>query len=1177
MKILRLDLLAFGPFTDTRLDLSAGCQGLHLIYGPNEAGKSSALRALRRLFYGIPERTSDDFTHAYNKLRIGAILRHSDGSELAVTRRKGRGETLRGSDERTVIPQEELNRYLDGVDQRLFETWFGIDHKELVQGGEEIGKGGGQLGQVLFAASAGISRLRNTQDQLRKDMNELFVPRGQNPKINATLRELERALAQSRAAQLSSDEWERHDHALRQAEHSKERLEADRQRLNREYKRLARIDSALPSLPKRQALLTRLAEYHDAPLLTEDFGERWRAALNGLRLAEHQAEQAQRELARLEAELSQRQPPAELLNQAPVIEQLQQRLGEYRKALADKPRLVAFLQKEEHQAHEILGDLGRSPDLSQAESLRLAPDEEVRIGNLGNQYQALIQSLDSSRQEVVKISQRIDQTRRELAALPTVPDTIELIWTLREAQREGDLEQRRDELRGNLRDLDARTAIDLRRLPLWSGTLEDLEQLAVPPPATIDRFDEEHDRLHHLSRQLDDRLGEVETRLRELAAEIDQLDQQGEVPSEHDLTHARQQRDSGWRLARRAWQEGIVGDAAEQDFIGSFPGSADLAAAYERSVERADQLADRLRREADRVARRAHLSADLRQHQEQRHRLERQRAENAEQLERLTRDWEDLWRRLFVTPLPPREMRGWLTQHAELRQQAQTQREQRQQLELIEQRIDALIEQTRGALEKLGETAPARASSLALLLTYGQERVEYFQQVKTSRIDLERVLAQLEQDERDAQRDAQRAEAALATWREQWGQALERLGLTPETTPAEVQAVLVEIQKFWQHYREADGLRRRLEGIDRDACRFREDVEELARHVALYKADLSAERLTEELQAALTQARAQAQEYTDLRRQHDRETERQRQALEDRAIHHAKLQALCQEAGCAVYEELPQAEQRAARRRQLDHDLRQLDEQLLLLSGGQPLAEFITEASQVDSDDLKEQLRHLDQRLRELHEEISKLDQTIGSARAELARMDGSACAAEEAEQAEHLLAQLHEDVSHYARLHLAATMLREGIERFRRKSEGAVLDRASALFAALTAGSFAGLRIEHDDNHEPVMLGVRPGGPETVPVTGMSDGSRDQLYLALRLASLEAYFHNHEPLPFIVDDVLLNFDNRRAEATLQALADLSRLTQVIFFTHHEHLIPLAEQALPSDVLFVHHLPGRKG
>ena len=82
MKIQRLELRAFGPFTDAALDLSGGSEGFHLIYGPNEAGKSSALRAVGHLLYGIPNNSADNFLHPYPKLRLGAVLAQRDGSRL---------------------------------------------------------------------------------------------------------------------------------------------------------------------------------------------------------------------------------------------------------------------------------------------------------------------------------------------------------------------------------------------------------------------------------------------------------------------------------------------------------------------------------------------------------------------------------------------------------------------------------------------------------------------------------------------------------------------------------------------------------------------------------------------------------------------------------------------------------------------------------------------------------------------------------------------------------------------------------------------------------------------------------------------------------------------------------------------------------------------------------------
>jgi uncharacterized protein YhaN len=122
-----------------------------------------------------------------------------------------------------------------------------------------------------------------------------------------------------------------------------------------------------------------------------------------------------------------------------------------------------------------------------------------------------------------------------------------------------------------------------------------------------------------------------------------------------------------------------------------------------------------------------------------------------------------------------------------------------------------------------------------------------------------------------------------------------------------------------------------------------------------------------------------------------------------------------------------------------------------------------------------------------------------------------------------------------------------------------------------LTDDSFTRLQIDDDGDGRSVLKGVRPDG-RLVGVEGMSDGSHDQLYLALRLASLESWLQSHEPVPFVVDDILLNFDDVRATAALTALAELSRQTQVLFFTHHRHIVELARRHLSSDIVFVHQL-----
>ena len=116
------------------------------------------------------------------------------------------------------------------------------------------------------------------------------------------------------------------------------------------------------------------------------------------------------------------------------------------------------------------------------------------------------------------------------------------------------------------------------------------------------------------------------------------------------------------------------------------------------------------------------------------------------------------------------------------------------------------------------------------------------------------------------------------------------------------------------------------------------------------------------------------------------------------------------------------------------------------------------------------------------------------------------------------------------------------------------------------------GVRPEVDAAGEARIMGIRSGNNEPLGVEAMSDGTADQLYLAIRLAGLESYLETHESMPLIMDDILIHFDDRRAAATLSVLAELSGRTQIIFFTHHHHLVELAKTHIPGDRLVIHRL-----
>jgi uncharacterized protein YhaN len=187
----------------------------------------------------------------------------------------------------------------------------------------------------------------------------------------------------------------------------------------------------------------------------------------------------------------------------------------------------------------------------------------------------------------------------------------------------------------------------------------------------------------------------------------------------------------------------------------------------------------------------------------------------------------------------------------------------------------------------------------------------------------------------------------------------------------------------------------------------------------------------------------------------------------------------------------------------------------------------------------------------------NRLSGELNSAEAALGKIAGQDDAARAESQRQEALARMSNAAERYIKVYTAAKLLRWSIERFRESKQGPMLARASEVYCGLTQGAFNKLVVDYES--EPLKLSGQRATGELVGIEGMSEGTRDQLYLALRLAALELHLEQTVPLPFIADDLFINYDDGRAKAGLEALAKLSEMTQVIFLTHHEHLVSVAQ------------------
>ena len=123
--------------------------------------------------------------------------------------------------------------------------------------------------------------------------------------------------------------------------------------------------------------------------------------------------------------------------------------------------------------------------------------------------------------------------------------------------------------------------------------------------------------------------------------------------------------------------------------------------------------------------------------------------------------------------------------------------------------------------------------------------------------------------------------------------------------------------------------------------------------------------------------------------------------------------------------------------------------------------------------------------------------------------------------------------------------------ESYESKRQPETLKDASNYLERLTEGKYT--RIWTKLIGEELLVDNRDD--ETIPVDKLSRGTREAVYLSLRLALVAAYARRGATIPMILDDVLVNFDGQRAHAAAEVLYDFSRNGhQILMFTCHEHM-----------------------
>jgi uncharacterized protein YhaN len=1159
MRIRRLDLLRYGRFTGASLDLPRRERDIHILFGPNEAGKSTTLSAIEEMLFGIAPASPLNFLHTYPSMRVGAVL-EAGGQTLEFRRRKGRKDTLLGPDDLPLREGEAaLAPYLAGADLRFFTRMFCLDYERLRQGGREILEAQDEAGQTLFSAGAGLAGLRERLKELDDEADSLWGPRRslrrKYTQAEDHFREAEAAL---RERTVTASKWLELKRAHQSACEGYQAVEREIERLSAEQRKLSRLRRVYRNVCAKLELDAQIAALGEAPLLPGDAGRRLEAAER----AEAGAAARIETLAeRLAAERKARAALAcdeALLRCADDIRGLHERRIQLRAARAELPRLQAELESAEAGLRRLAGEFGWEGQGVEWLAARMPPrSKAAALRSLLNRRGEALAALEGARAALEEAEARSAGLARQIEALGRPVDASMLAAVIAVCREKSGLVSRTAMAAAEAEEAEAAADRKLRVLKPAAASGEELAAMPVPAREAVQTFRDSRRELEQRAAANRERAAAAGRELEARRRALQRLTREGKAVSSEELAQARGRRDGMWSVLRRSLAEGE-------------PAPEERVDGYEAGVREADSLADRRFEYAKEAASLVQISNQIAELEDAAEGLAQETRRLAGEGAALDEMWAAMWSGSGVSPLPPDAMLEWLTARVEVLALTGRAFESRRRAEALRaeevQARESLLEALRGVDEGGALAEQLESQALPVAVERASDFLRACGQDAANRRRLEESLAQSAAEIQAKRRALDKAERAWSEWGGMWAAAVEACGFSGAvevgTAAAQLDA-LDEMRQMTAAVAELGG--RRIAGVEREEAAFAAETEKLLLAVAPGLAGSGADASVMELERRL----AEAERIDGLIKEKSEAAAALETLVEEaeKARREARevIRSLQELAGADGVEALRSAVSRSDRLRELRRTLVSVNEALLQDGDGLPLSELQDACRGVDLDQIAAREEALDGELNDLRARLMEAQQRRVQARREFEAIGGADAAARAAAERQEALAEIAGTAAQYIRARASALLLRWAIDRYRREKQAPLLRSAGECFARLTNGSFTGLQLEFDEQDRAHIAGVRPGGA-LVRDRAMSAGAADQLYLALRLAAVEDYLERAKALPFVADDLFINFDDERSGAGFEVLGRLARRTQVLFFTHHGRLVEIARARLGADV-----------